>query len=778
MSGVQFVGRDVELSAIANAIRAARDGGVSSVVWVQGAGGSGKSAIVRQVLETIGPDTSVRHVAAEEVAADVSFALVDQFGVDRSDGHPFSTGLALLELLTGTSGASSSLVVVEDLHWADPPSSQALLTAARRFDHDGVVLLVTCRPDVLSADDGWNRLLAEHPSVVRVDLGPLSVDEIAELVDRGGARVSPERAAELHAHTLGHPLHVQTLLDELPPEALSDTGGPLPVPMTVAASTIARIGELPTGSRSLAAALAVLNRSVPLATAAAVGELDAPTTALEGLLPSGVVSWEPSIAGTPVKFTHPLLRLAVYESLPPTVRQRMHRLAAEMGDEASSLSHRVASTDGFDDALADDLDRAALDELEHGRPSTAASQLLAASRCTSRRADANDRLLRAAQLFLQDGQTGRVVAIQDDIVRCRPSGRRSLVLGMLAWQRVDAVAAEEWLRLASSDEDREIAGAALALLGSIYAFHMRAADTIAAGEAIIALEVRDPVVEREGWWSVTLGESLANGPRAGLQRLAQRVPHDRADVVADDIDLLTLRAMMGCYASQIEQPLADLRATMASAAGRPGTRAHFHLAQSLHRAGSWSEAITHARVARSLAADMRQVWMLAQIEATLAQLLTERGDARGAEHFAAAQDVAAAVPTMEAVVTTAIVAGALAFVRFEPNGVIEHLQPLSDGDADGSISPMLPIGWWPTLVIAHLDKSDLAAARRERDRFVDAIARRGFPMPAPLADVDARIAWAERDPNALDALDAAVNLTDEEMPALERALLHQAYGEA
>ena len=67
----------------------------------------------------------------------------------------FAAGMEMLALLGAAQDAGPVAVVVEDLHWADTASCQALLTVARRLDRDKVVFLVSSRPGPRA--DGWER---------------------------------------------------------------------------------------------------------------------------------------------------------------------------------------------------------------------------------------------------------------------------------------------------------------------------------------------------------------------------------------------------------------------------------------------------------------------------------------------------------------------------------------------------------------------------------------------------------------------------------------------
>ena len=134
--------------------------------------------------------------------------------MDGADG-PFAAGLALLDRFGQTQGSGPTVVVVEDLHWADRESRLALLTAAQRLDRDAVVMVVTSRPDA-GRDDGWDRFCVDDSRCRRLVLGGLGPEDVAEMGRHAGVSLTRGAAERLHAHTGGHPLYVRTLLREVP----------------------------------------------------------------------------------------------------------------------------------------------------------------------------------------------------------------------------------------------------------------------------------------------------------------------------------------------------------------------------------------------------------------------------------------------------------------------------------------------------------------------------------------------------------------------------------
>ena len=444
-SSTWFVGRVSELAAIGACVDAV-SGGAGRVVWVEGDPGSGKTALVSQVVAGLPAAFVVLRAAADESAADQPFAVLGQFGVEGG-ASPQAAGLDLVALLSEAGGGGPVAVVVEDLHWADRGSRQALLAVVRRAAEERVLLLVTSRPG--AAPDGWERLSLDPSGCLRVVLGALNRDEVGEMARVAGLALPARAVGRLYEHSGGLALYVRTLLAELSFSQLAAPGGVLPVPRSLASMILARLAELPPDARELAAALSVVGEAVPLPVAGRIARVGDPAEALEALLGTGFVTWWPGEASTPAGFAHPLYRAALYADLAPTRRRELHRAAAETLDAASALRHRVAAAEGIDDDLARDLDESAAGRASKGARSVAATYLLWASSLGSGPQLNERRVLRAARLLLEDGQTARAAELRRRVEGCGEGPLRSLVLGQLAWEEGASIPAESWLIEAS-----------------------------------------------------------------------------------------------------------------------------------------------------------------------------------------------------------------------------------------------------------------------------------------------------------------------------------------
>ena len=217
-----FVGRVAELDQIAETLRQVADG-EPWLVSIEGDPGMGKSALARQALA----DVRVLSARADQAEADLDFGLVDQ--LFRSAGGPvpailpgpgpaasaFTVGAQLLQVVGELATAAPTVILVEDLQWADRQSLDALTFTLRRLSVDPVAAVLTYRGPGSQLDQAAQRLLASMEHRVHLTLGGLGRDEVAELAaGLPGPPLDDQATERLYLGTGGHPLYLHTLLSE------------------------------------------------------------------------------------------------------------------------------------------------------------------------------------------------------------------------------------------------------------------------------------------------------------------------------------------------------------------------------------------------------------------------------------------------------------------------------------------------------------------------------------------------------------------------------------
>ena len=175
--------------------------------------GSGRIALVSGEAG-IGKTSLVRQFADEPNSARVLWGACEALFTPRPLGpvHDIAHGVGgpLLELLSGGADRATllstllaelrsapSLVVFEDVHWADEATLDALKYVGRRLDIAGCLLVLTFRDDELGPQHPLRLVLGDLPSplTLRITLSPLSETAVAELAQRAERPVEGLHAA-------------------------------------------------------------------------------------------------------------------------------------------------------------------------------------------------------------------------------------------------------------------------------------------------------------------------------------------------------------------------------------------------------------------------------------------------------------------------------------------------------------------------------------------------------------------------------------------------------
>ena len=283
-------------------------------------------------------------------------------------GYAWQHGLYWLA--SNLSADAPLVLVVDDLQWCDAPSARALAFIARRIEGQPLALILATRPPDPELTPEAATLVAD-PIVEVLRPSALTPPAVEALV---AARLSDEPEDRFVRACIevtgGNPFLLGELLDEADASGLKPTAagaaelGAL-VPRGVANAVLLRLSRLPRNVAALARALGALGDGAQIGDGARLSGLaDADVEAATGALVSaGVVE-----AGGTVRFTHPILRTAIYGDLSPAERERLHRAAAEVlrergapaAEVAAHLMHTEAGGDPQTVALLRDAARHAL----------------------------------------------------------------------------------------------------------------------------------------------------------------------------------------------------------------------------------------------------------------------------------------------------------------------------------------------------------------------------------------------------------------------------------
>ncbi|WP_167387884.1 ATP-binding protein, partial [Streptomyces recifensis] len=292
--------------------------GPGRLALVRGETGIGKTAVVHRLARLADPHVRVLSGACDPLATPRPLGPL----MDLAPNLGAAARTALTGALAGTCRSDElfdclladlssypSLLVVEDVHWADEATMDLLRHLTRRLPSVPALVVVTYRDDEIGRTHDLTALLgtlAGYPWVHRHDLLPLSRRAVARLA--AGHTVDAEQVYRVSA---GNPFIVTSVL-AAPTE---------PIPATVREAVAGRLAGLSASARRVVDVLAVLGRRVSLPLPA--GILPAPEEALDEAVACGIVRTE----GRTAEFRQELTRQAVLEAVPAAHRLRVHRQA-------------------------------------------------------------------------------------------------------------------------------------------------------------------------------------------------------------------------------------------------------------------------------------------------------------------------------------------------------------------------------------------------------------------------------------------------------------------
>lgn len=357
------VGRDDEMRAVAAAFDAliAGTGGFLQVVGEPGIGKTYLLAAIREAALAKG--IRVLSGRATEFEQEMPFQiLLDALSEHRDlarllDGLPLGAGetpapdidrfrlFQSLRQVVSEMADRPILVLLDDVHWADPGSIDFIAFLSRRPIAGPVLIVVAHRERQAPAQLRYALARdTDHGTVTRIELGPLTLADSARLLgDRHGTR----RVAELHEKSHGNPLYLLTLdrsngFARRPgePSARREGGD---ASSRLEALILGETATLSPGELAVACTAAVVGDpfSPELLTAVLAGPALAEVEhAVDALVGRDLI--RQAASGPALVFRHPLVRRVIYDQSAPTWRADIHRRALSLLDErGASASERV-----------------------------------------------------------------------------------------------------------------------------------------------------------------------------------------------------------------------------------------------------------------------------------------------------------------------------------------------------------------------------------------------------------------------------------------------------
>ncbi len=307
-----------------------------------GEAGVGKTALTQALAEAAPEGTRILRGACEDlVVAEPLGPLRDLAREARWDlGHAIAQHEERLSVFSEALEAfdrpgCATLLVIEDLHWADEATLDFVRFLGRRIRNAHLLLLVTARDDEAGGRSHLRRALADVPpdNVLRIDLAPLTREAVGGL-----ARTAGMDGGAVFRATSGNPFFVTELIrggrEDPPPPSVQDV-------------VLRRADRLSAEARQLLDASSIFPRRVEMQTLADLSGAGA-EAGLEECVAAGILQ----ATDEGPAFRHELARRAVESALPAARRRDLNAAAlgllrARPGTPlARMLHHARAAGDG------------------------------------------------------------------------------------------------------------------------------------------------------------------------------------------------------------------------------------------------------------------------------------------------------------------------------------------------------------------------------------------------------------------------------------------------
>jgi DNA-binding CsgD family transcriptional regulator len=789
-----LVGRDRECARIDELVEGAL-AGESGALIVRGEPGIGKSALLDYAAARAeGVDTLT--TAGVEAEADLTFAglygllrpilgrlsqlpelqanaLAGALGLAPSTGSErFLVSAAVLGLLAEAAEQRPVLCLIEDAHWLDTPSAEALVFTARRLRAERIAIVFAVR-------EGEGRTFEGRGLPELVLTGLEDEDARALLSDRSSELVPSVRERVL-VEAAGNPLALLELPTGLSEEQRAGLEAlPESVPLTarVQSAFAARIEGLPATTQTMLLIAAADDTGEVATVVSAAAELGVTAEALDPAETSGVVRTD----GGKIAFRHPLVRAAVLGAATLAQRQRAHAALASVltGEEHADrrVWHHALATLTADENVAAALEAAARRSQLRGGHASAATAFERAAQLSDAEPSRSRRLGEAAEAAWAAGQPERArglvtrsLANADGVQRVRLLYLSGVIEARSGWLP-DALAP-----LLEAIEGSEDASLTLEMLYDGYEFATYAEEHDHLDELARRAAEVEATAESDRFIAAALrawGSELSGDHARGALLAAEAI--ERAQRL-DDPRCLILAAVTadreGSWGDGL--PYASRAVAFARERGLVSVLPQALAAQSTELIGHsrFDLGYSAAEEGRRLALDIGQPWTAGWNVANLATVEALRGqedEVRG--HLEMLQELVAASGASFSILGERVL-GLLDLTLGRPAEALEHLRGYAAATAGVLMTPHRVLQL-PDVVEAAVRAHQLDEAADHLERFQEWVER--FPTPARLsllARCHGLAAESDAEPHFVRSTELAKTLSP-----FERARTELLYGE-
>lgn len=236
-------------------------------------------------------------------------------------------GEALIAYVEAVASARPTLVVLEDVHWADDLSLALFEAVMELTERLPIGLVVAMRP--YREDRSWRIHQvadAEHPHRYhQFQLGPLAPEQGSELLDAllGDIEIDVETRRRILDRSAGNPLFLEEMVRTL---GESRSPGVTAVPETLAAILTARLDRLDDSARFVVQMASVIGTEFDRSTLGALLDRTSPEREIVDLLRRGILV---ETGRGMLAFRHVLMQEAAYGTILRRTRRDLHRVVAE-----------------------------------------------------------------------------------------------------------------------------------------------------------------------------------------------------------------------------------------------------------------------------------------------------------------------------------------------------------------------------------------------------------------------------------------------------------------